>query len=184
MPWAFTWGIINKSLSLPTMHDYWDECCQHSTATYPYNENDDTVPLRYNETGYEHFYSYSILDGLLIWNNSYYGLGDGFLYFVGSASSTSRLGRPGLTHMSDAWKEHMLTHYEPKKPDRLINPASFPWINTFASSARFQIWFENTEVTLNIIILNNHDRMHYTTRQCTRCISCKNQACKILRRES
>lgn len=37
------------------MRDYWAEYCQHSTTTHPYNENDDTVPLRYDETGYEHF---------------------------------------------------------------------------------------------------------------------------------
>jgi hypothetical protein len=45
-----------------------------------------------------------------------YGPGDGFVYFIGSASGTNRL-RGGLTDMSDAWKEYMLTRYELKKPD-------------------------------------------------------------------
>jgi hypothetical protein len=59
----------------------------------------------------------SIFDGPLICSNSY-GLGDGFVYFIASASGTSRLRRLGLTYMSGAWKEHMLTHYDIKKPDR------------------------------------------------------------------
>ena len=43
---------------------------------------------------------------------SYYGPGDGFSYFIESASGI------GLTDMSDAWKAYMLTRYELKKPDR------------------------------------------------------------------
>jgi len=37
------------------MRDYWAEFCERSTTTHPNNPNDDTVPLRYDETGYEHF---------------------------------------------------------------------------------------------------------------------------------
>jgi hypothetical protein len=53
----------------------------------------------------------------LICNNSY-GPGDGFIYFIRSALGKSTIRRLGLTHMSDAWKEHMLAHYEFKKPAR------------------------------------------------------------------
>lgn len=48
-----------------------------------------------------------------------YGPGDGFVYFIRSASGKRRLRGLGLIHMSDAWKEYMLTHYESKRPGRL-----------------------------------------------------------------
>ena len=53
----------------------------------------------------------------LIRSNSYRP-GDGFIYFIRSASGKSTIRRLGLTHMSDAWKDQMLAHYEFKKPER------------------------------------------------------------------
>ena len=85
-------------------------------TTHSSSSESDTIPLGYDESGYEHFHR-SIFDGLLICSNSY-GPGDGFVYFIRSASGKSRLRRLGLTHMSDAWKEYMLAHYESKRPDR------------------------------------------------------------------
>ena len=51
---------------------------------------------------------------MLICNNSYYP-GDGFVYSIYSAQGTSTLRRLELIHMSDAWKNYMLAHYEVKR---------------------------------------------------------------------
>ena len=45
--------------------------------------------------------------------DSYYGPGDGL-----SDLPLAQTLRGGLTDMSDAWEEYMLTRYELKKPDR------------------------------------------------------------------
>jgi hypothetical protein len=61
----FHLALIYTAVISPTriMRDYWAEYCQHSTTTHPYNENEDTVPLWYDETGYEHFLLvYSLID--------------------------------------------------------------------------------------------------------------------------
>lgn len=47
-----------------------------------------------------------------------YAPGDGYIYFIASIRGRSDLRRLGLVHMSDAWKEHMLTYYDLKKPAR------------------------------------------------------------------
>jgi len=98
------------------MPDYWAEYCERSTTTHPNNPNEDTVPVRYDERGYGHWFTRQLMVHLFCSNS--YGPGDGFIYWIGSASGTSRLRRLGLTHNSDAWKEYMLTHYELKQPDR------------------------------------------------------------------
>jgi hypothetical protein len=67
------------------MRDYWTEYCQYSTVT-PYNVNDDIVRLWNDETGYDHLFTSQFFDGPLICNHSYYGPGDNFVYFIGSAS--------------------------------------------------------------------------------------------------
>jgi len=103
------------------MRDYWAEYRQNSTTTHPYNENDDTILLWYNEAGYEHFLASQFPDGPLICNHSCYGPGDGSIYFIGSASDKGRMRRLGLSrmsHMSDeVWKECTLIRYGLQKPD-------------------------------------------------------------------
>jgi hypothetical protein len=47
-----------------------------------------------------------------------YAPGDGFIYFISSAQGRSAIRRLNLEYMSDAWKEHMLAHYERKRPAR------------------------------------------------------------------
>ncbi|KIM86430.1 hypothetical protein PILCRDRAFT_326103 [Piloderma croceum F 1598] len=74
----------------------------------------ETVAIRCEETECGSSFWFNLV---LICNNSYCP-GDGFIYSIWSAQGQSTIRRLGLTHMSDAWKEHMLAHYEKKRPAR------------------------------------------------------------------
>jgi len=65
-----------------------------------------------------HFRGLHQISNLLRPNN--YAPGDGYIYFIASIRGQSDIKRLGLVHLSDDWKEHMLTYYELKKPARIL----------------------------------------------------------------
>ena len=82
------------------------------------SSEEQTVAIGFNpELGYGTLIPTSTLYWITDFDDSY-APGDGFVYFILSAQGRSNIRRLGLIHMSDAWKAHMFTHYELKKPAR------------------------------------------------------------------
>jgi hypothetical protein len=81
------------------------------------SSQEETIGVRYDETGYE-FYIYPVGRPLIYHDINSYAPGDGFIYFIISAQGKSTIRRLGLEHMSDAWKVHTLAHFEVKRPAR------------------------------------------------------------------
>lgn len=79
------------------------------------NQEVETVAIHCGES--ECGSLFSDLNWVLIHNSSYCP-GDGFIYSIRSPLGQSTIRRLGLIHMSDAWKAHMLAHYEKKRPAR------------------------------------------------------------------